>query len=250
MAGRFPPSPTPMGGIPSYNPPRVPQGFQQRLSQYNPQYMGMQQATTSTICLGNLPDALTEREFRLMFKFAPGFERSSINRTNAGHQVGYARFATAEEAQQVLEFLHGYPLDDEFPDPVNCFISSTQLNDDMLPNKPRVPGRRPPANVSQAKRQKTAPPNPNSIYVGGIPHDWESDHLKLLFGTYGNVTSIQLNPGRNQDIGKIAFIYFASPEEAQNAIAAMNNYRLENGKYLVVRYNTSAKSTETLYAVQ
>ena len=64
-----------------------------------------------------------------MFKFASGVERCIINTTKDGHQVGYARFSTLQEAQQAVAYLNGYSLDEDFPYPIKCFMSSTQLLD-------------------------------------------------------------------------------------------------------------------------
>lgn len=176
-----------------------------------------------------------------MFKYAWGFERATINRTKLNHQVGYARFSTVRQAQSAMEYLQGFPLDEDFPTLVKCFMSTTQLNDGLLDS--RVGGKRgygmDPMGFPFVKRRRQGPPNPLSVYVGGVPHDWSEAHLTQLFEPHGTITAMQLAGGKVAEVGNIAFIYYSSAEEATAAIAAMNNYPLDAGKYLVVRHNTS-----------
>ena len=48
-------------------------------------------------------------------------------------QVGYARFSNLHDAQTAIEYLNGFPLDEDFPTPVKAFMSTTQLNVCNLP---------------------------------------------------------------------------------------------------------------------
>jgi hypothetical protein len=197
---------------------------------------------STTICVCNLPDYLTDREFRFIFKFAWGFERASINRTKTGHQVGYARFSSVVEAQQALDYLQGFPLDEDYPSPVKCFMSSTQLNDELLDK----PGKRTFGEMAGQAEAGLYPQrpflrkaNPLSVYVGGIPHDWEDAQLTELFSPFGAITSLQLHEGKSQELGKIAFIFYSDATEATAAIQNLNHYPLDETRHLVVRQNTS-----------
>eukprot|EP00667_Euglena_gracilis_P012083 EG_transcript_12387 len=234
--------------------------------------MALVEAST-TICVGNLPDHITPREFRLMFKFAAGVQRCIINHTKSGHQVGYARFGTPQEAQAAIEWLHGYPLDEDFPQTLKVFMSSTQLRD-ALPGtgmkRPLDNGFGGPAfkiprggafggfgggfaygapagfpggrglGKGRGRGKGGAVASPTSVYVGGVPHDWDETALQSLFEGFGTISKVQLTRGSNP-VGNIAFIHFTSPEEAQGAIQSMNNYPLDETRHLVVRANTSAK---------
>jgi hypothetical protein len=259
MASRtLPPSPAPLQYAQRY--PAASFATRQRpLRGLYPQTrMAVASPLSTTVCVCNLPDFLTDREFRFLFKFAWGFERASINRTKAGHQVGYARFSSIAEAQQALEYLQGFPLDEDFPNPVKCFMSTTQLNDELLDNKANMVGmKRPYSALTSVPDSPTAYPyqsyaprpfkraNPLSIYIGGIPHDWDDNQLSQLFAPFGAISSIQITEGKNQELGKIAFVYFSAPAEATAAIDAMNNYPLDDGKHLVVRQNTSNPTKKT-----
>eukprot|EP00667_Euglena_gracilis_P013088 EG_transcript_13479 len=222
---------------------------------------------STTICVGNLPDYITAREFRLMFKFANGVQRCIINHTKAGHQVGYARFGTAQEAQAAIEWLHGYPIDEDFPNTLKVFMSSTQLRDALPGTRPKRPldngfgapaakfprlggvpfaaapgfigGRGFGKGAGKGRGKGGVASSPSSVYVGGVPHDWDETALQSLFEGFGTITKVQLTRGSNP-VGNIAFIHFTTPEEAQGAIQSMNNYPLDETRHLVVRGNTSS----------
>lgn len=240
---------------------------------------------STTICVGNLPDYMTHREFRLMFKFANGVERCVVNNTKKGHQVGYARFTTLQDAQNALEWLNGYPLDEEYPDSMKVFMSSTQLRD-PLPGAKRPfadPFGGPAAKFAKgggkgfgfgAPQMAYGAPglgmpmaamgfggfpvngfgapafgggkgfgagmggkggkSPLSVYVGGIPHDWDEGALRSLFEGFGAITTVRINRGSNP-VGNIGFVHYSTPAEAQAAIQNMNNYALDDTRHLVVR---------------
>lgn len=212
---------------------------------------------STTVCVVNLPDTISPREFRFIFKFAAGVERCIVNHTKNGHQVGYARFSTIQDANAALEYLNGYPLDEEFPQTIKAFLSTTQLND-ALPSQGRGQKRsmgddwgERPAKMAKGSggkgfggkgfgggKGKGGVTNPTSVYVGGVPHDWDETMLQKLFEPSGVITKVQLNRGKNP-VGNIAFVHYATPEEAQAAITNMNSYAIDESRYLSVRGNTS-----------
>jgi len=233
-------------------------------------------ASSTTVCVTGLPDEITPKEFRLMFKFAAGVERCLLNfSVKTGHPAGYARFGTLAEAQQVIDYLNGYPLDEDFLNPLKAFLSSTQLND--APAAPRAPAMAPAAAAMApwgapeaamvpwgalapwgapaapgfgafpapggkgGKGYKGGAPGGDpstSVYVGGVPHEWDEGALASLFAGVGTVTNLAFGPAKSP-IGKIAFVHFGSPGEAQAAIAGLNGYAIGDGRVLAVRPNTS-----------
>eukprot|EP01001_Neometanema_parovale_P008595 NODE_4864_length_1008_cov_146.111864_g4657_i0.p1 GENE.NODE_4864_length_1008_cov_146.111864_g4657_i0~~NODE_4864_length_1008_cov_146.111864_g4657_i0.p1 ORF type:complete len:277 (-),score=95.96 NODE_4864_length_1008_cov_146.111864_g4657_i0:177-962(-) len=242
-------------------------------------------ADVSTICVGNLPDAMSLREFRCLFKFAWGFQRCSVNQTSKGRQVGYARFSTPAEASQAIEYLQGFPLDEDFPHPAKVFMSSTQLSDELLEKAKLLNGGNRKRGFNQAfgmggmgmgmmggrgmggmggmgmgmggmgmgmgmggmgmmgmmnkKPRVQGPPDPMSIYVGGVPAEWDENKLIEMFSPFGSITNVSITGGSNPMIGSIAFIYYSMPQEATAAIQSMNEFATGGGKHLVVRQNTS-----------
>eukprot|EP00993_Chasmostoma_nieuportense_P003306 NODE_4031_length_853_cov_33.903581_g3874_i0.p1 GENE.NODE_4031_length_853_cov_33.903581_g3874_i0~~NODE_4031_length_853_cov_33.903581_g3874_i0.p1 ORF type:complete len:250 (-),score=41.27 NODE_4031_length_853_cov_33.903581_g3874_i0:103-852(-) len=189
---------------------------------------------STTICVANLPLECTEREFRLMFKFAWGFEVAILTRSKKTRSlIGYARFATREQAEHAINILNGFPTDiDWLSHTVKSFVSSTQLDESKRDKQgPREHGLR-------GRRHDTAAST--SVYVGGIPHEWDEAYLWSMFANYGTVTHLQLREGSNPLIGKVAFVFFSHQAEAVAAIAGLHGCSLDGvARHLVVRRNTS-----------
>ena len=121
-------------------------------------------------------------------------------------------------------------------------MSSTQLNDELLDK----PGKRTfgemagqPGAGLYPQRPFLRKANPLSVYVGGIPHDWEDAQLTELYSPFGAITSLQLHEGKSQELEKIAFTFYSDATEATAAIQNLNHYPLDETRHLVVRQNTS-----------
>jgi RNA recognition motif-containing protein len=72
------------------------------------------------------------------------------------------------------------------------------------------------------------------LYVGNLPYDTGEQDLQSLFGQAGTVESV--NVMRDMATGRargFAFVEMASDEDAQKAIAQLNNYSL-GGRNLTV----------------
>jgi RNA recognition motif-containing protein len=72
------------------------------------------------------------------------------------------------------------------------------------------------------------------LYVGNLPFETAEQDLRVLFAGAGTVDSV--NMVRDQATGQargFAFIEMASDEDAQNAIATLNNHQL-GGRALTV----------------
>jgi len=225
----------------------------------------------TTVCVMDLPGGITPREFRFVFKFAVGLQRCTILLTLQGEPVGYARFHSPHHAHGAIERLQGLVLDDDFPIPVKAFLSAFQLPDADGPEAEAPPllahgwpimganatdGASGPewgAAAVAADIRGRAPRATGggggggggdaqgaSVYVGGVPKDWEEAAVRDLFAPLGRVTKVHLALGRYCD--KIAFVHFATVDEAQAAIDKMNYYVIDETRYLTVRSNTSAQA--------
>jgi len=72
------------------------------------------------------------------------------------------------------------------------------------------------------------------LYVGNLPYDTGEQDLQSLFGSAGAVESVSVM--RDMATGRargFAFVEMATDEDAQNAIAQLNNYAL-GGRNLTV----------------
>lgn len=74
-------------------------------------------------------------------------------------------------------------------------------------------------------------PNPNTstCFVFNLPVEFTNDTLRQLFSPYGAVLKTSMNcPGH------FGLVEFATPEQAQAAVAALDKCRLGKGKFLAV----------------
>lgn len=70
------------------------------------------------------------------------------------------------------------------------------------------------------------------IFVGCIPHTWDEATLVAHFKTFGQITACSLERAPNGGMGA-AFVEYVRPEDAQDAIHAMNGYHVAGDKLKV-----------------
>lgn len=76
--------------------------------------------------------------------------------------------------------------------------------------------------------------NPNKLFVGNLPFSVSEDQLTELFAQYGELTNVKLIIDRMTGRSRgIAFVEFASQDQAQAAMEALNGFELD-GRALVV----------------
>jgi RNA recognition motif-containing protein len=72
------------------------------------------------------------------------------------------------------------------------------------------------------------------LFVGKLSYDSSDDRLREVFAQYGTVESAQVIKDRDSGMSKgFAFVEMAKPEEAQAAIAALNDKDLD-GRIITV----------------
>ena len=76
--------------------------------------------------------------------------------------------------------------------------------------------------------------NPKKLFVGNLPYSATEESVVNLFSEYGQIEEAKLIIDRMSGRSKgIAFVTFATEEEANAAIEALNGYEME-GRGLVV----------------
>lgn len=76
--------------------------------------------------------------------------------------------------------------------------------------------------------------NPNKLFVGNLPWSATEDQLRELFAQYGEIVDIHLVTDRMSGRSRgIAFVEYATAEEAQAAIDAVNGMDMEGRALLV-----------------
>ena len=70
--------------------------------------------------------------------------------------------------------------------------------------------------------------NPKKLFVGNLPWSVTEPELTDLFSQYGELVSVKLITDRMSGRSKgIAFVEFATEEEANAAVEALNNYEMD-----------------------
>lgn len=76
--------------------------------------------------------------------------------------------------------------------------------------------------------------NPKKLFVGNLPFSTTDEELRELFSQHGEIADLKLISDRVTGRPKgIAFVEYATEDEAQAAIEALNGFEL-NGRALVV----------------
>eukprot|EP00930_Biecheleria_cincta_P060252 TRINITY_DN45930_c0_g1_i1.p1 TRINITY_DN45930_c0_g1~~TRINITY_DN45930_c0_g1_i1.p1 ORF type:complete len:383 (+),score=39.31 TRINITY_DN45930_c0_g1_i1:131-1279(+) len=81
-------------------------------------------------------------------------------------------------------------------------------------------------------------PISTKIYISNLPADIRNDAIEAVFGTYGHVEDVHIMQGRSKSGQSAAFVRYSHPQEAKNAIAAMETgYEIRPGEgNLLVKY--------------
>lgn len=75
------------------------------------------------------------------------------------------------------------------------------------------------------KTQVTTGPN-QRLFVQGLPPFYEEAHLRQLFSSYGDVSSVTVQRDKNGKSIQCAFVIFVSADDAQRAQNALNEVKL------------------------
>jgi cold-inducible RNA-binding protein len=76
--------------------------------------------------------------------------------------------------------------------------------------------------------------NPRKLFVGNLPYSVSEDELRELFAQYGSIVDLKLIIDKMSGRSKgIAFVEYATEEEAQAAMEATNGMELD-GRAMIV----------------
>lgn len=82
--------------------------------------------------------------------------------------------------------------------------------------------------------QGNAQVNPKKLFVGNLPYSTTEDQLKDVFSQYGELVSCTVITDRMTGRSKgIAFVEFATEEQAQAAVAGSEQLELDGRKVVV-----------------
>lgn len=76
--------------------------------------------------------------------------------------------------------------------------------------------------------------NPKKLFIGNLSYNVTEDELRDVFSQYGEITDLKIITDRMSGRSKgIAFITYATEEQAQAAIEAMHNQEID-GRAVIV----------------
>ncbi|KAK3587190.1 hypothetical protein CHS0354_016886 [Potamilus streckersoni] len=169
----------------------------------------------TNLIVNYLPQTLTEEEFRSIFLSIGPIKNSKIVRdkvTGNSFGFGFVEYESETDAQRAIQTLDGLPL--------------------------------------QTKRLKVAIAKPGSenikgcnIYVRNLPKHYTEKELNEMFGKYGKIVNsrvmIDLQTKESKTVG---FVLYDTKEEADNAIAELNNKVPPSGTLpLLLKYADDSK---------
>lgn len=88
---------------------------------------------------------------------------------------------------------------------------------------------------SKSERNEGGKATFTNLYVKNLPEDVKSEDLEKMFGKFGKITSFSLQADEEGKSRGFGFVSYEKPEQAQEAISAMNDTELGDKKLYVGR---------------
>jgi len=163
----------------------------------------------SNLIVNYVPPQLSEDDFRALFDPYGKIESCKLLMERySGRSMGYGfvKYSNGEEAARSIEALNGKP-----------FMGKTL----------KVSVARPPS--SQIKGA--------NLYIANLPIETDDSTLKQMFCPYGVIIEVKILVGPDGASKGVGFVRYDTKQEAQAAIAALNNWVPPNqSKALLVKF--------------
>ncbi|CAN6595190.1 polyadenylate-binding protein, cytoplasmic and nuclear [Trichomonascus vanleenenianus] len=176
-------------------------------------------ANYTNLYIKNIDQSVTEGEFRALFEQHGAIASMSLPLTAEGlsRGFGFVNYESHEDAVKAIEALRGYELHGK-----RLYVSRAQKKYERLEE------------LRQQEQARLASKFLNTnLYVKYLDESIDDDRLKEAFAPFGTITSARImtdDSGRSRGYG---FVCYATPQEAQAAIAAMHESELA-GKQIYV----------------
>ncbi|VAH66294.1 31 kDa ribonucleoprotein, chloroplastic-like [Triticum dicoccoides] len=164
----------------------------------------------ATVCIGNLPYDIDEKDLVLLFKDVGIVVFSEIiydRETGESRGYGFVTMSTAEEAKKAVEMYNRREMDGR---PLTVYKTAATRG---------------------ARTEETPSPHPSrpvsssfKIYVDNLPWKVSNSNLKQLFSDYGEVVGAKVVYHRGREAGRspFGFVAMATRQESENAIWHLN----------------------------
>lgn len=134
-----------------------------------------------------------------------------VSDENGSRGYGFVHFETQEAADNAIAKVNGMLLNGK-----KVFVGK------FVPRKERIM-------ALGEKAQKFT-----NVFVKNFGDDIDDEKLREMFEKYGKITSHKVMSGNDGKLKGFGFVCFEKPEEADLAVAEMNEKELENGKRIYV----------------
>ncbi|KAI9183267.1 Protein phosphatase PP2A regulatory subunit B [Blastocladiella emersonii ATCC 22665] len=172
----------------------------------------LRRAGTGNVFIKNLDASIDNKALHDTF-VAFGKILSCKVATKDGNSLGYGfvHYETREAAEAAINAVNGMLLNDK-----EVFVGF------------HVTRREREAVLAEQRSKFT------NLYIKNLPEDMTDEAFHALFAKYGNVLSAAVSRGDDAKSKGFGFVNYATHEEAQAAVDALNNLELEAGKPLYV----------------
>ncbi|KAK0419354.1 hypothetical protein QR680_014102 [Steinernema hermaphroditum] len=182
-------------------------------------FMSSEEYNKNNCFVGNLsPDCTSEQLYNLFSQIG-----KIVNyRLGPSGRFGYVAFETPEQAAQAIETMNNTtPFPHHSPIRVAKYISKEERNREL----------RSPMLLS---------PHQANLYVGQLAESVNEEVLHQLFHEFGVIRSIKVIRHQNLQPKGFGFVNFENPEDARNAIIALNGKEI-HGKRIKVSVQRNAE---------
>eukprot|EP00427_Karlodinium_veneficum_P021097 CAMPEP_0169109364 /NCGR_PEP_ID=MMETSP1015-20121227/25927_1 /TAXON_ID=342587 /ORGANISM="Karlodinium micrum, Strain CCMP2283" /LENGTH=430 /DNA_ID=CAMNT_0009171059 /DNA_START=52 /DNA_END=1344 /DNA_ORIENTATION=+ len=172
--------------------------------------------------VGGLPPEITEDELNTVFRTYGEVVKVHVldSKAQNGARAAFVMYSQKDAAEDAIKVLNGqYKIRHDAVRPIDV-------------------------NWAKGKRDRAeeAPPQFNSenkLFVGSLPTECTEEELRIVFGTYGEVTGVKLMEPNSASGQRAAFVMYAQRESAEDAIQVLHEIykiRADAEKPIIVRW--------------
>ncbi|XP_065879912.1 polyadenylate-binding protein RBP45-like isoform X2 [Euphorbia lathyris] len=187
-----------------------------------------------TIFVGDLAADVTDYQlqetFRVRFPSTKGAKVVIDRLTGRTKGYGFVRFGDESEQVRAMTEMNG------------AFCSTRPMRIGLATNKKAVTGggqQYPKASYQNSQGENENDPSNTTIFVGNLDSNVTDDHLRDLFGQYGQLLHVKIPTGK-----RCGFVQFADRSCAEEALRVLNGAQL-SGQNIRLSWGRSPSNKQT-----
>ncbi|PKI61017.1 hypothetical protein CRG98_018579 [Punica granatum] len=169
-----------------------------------------------TIFVGDLASDVTDYMLQEMFRGRyPSVKGAKVvmdRLTGRTKGYGFVKFTDESEQVRAMSEMNG------------VFLSTRPMRIGLATNKKAATGQQYNTKASYQSTQASqveTDPNNKTVFVGGLDLNVNDDHLRQVFGQYGEIVTVKIPPGK-----RCGFVQFADRSCAEEAMRMLNGTQL------------------------